>query len=84
MLRSTVTANSRPRMMATIQAGARSICTSETNAAGDQQLVGERIHQLAERCDLLAAARQIAVEPVGQRGQRENGGADQFLRHAEE
>ena len=29
MLRSTVTANSRPRITATIQAGARSICTSE-------------------------------------------------------
>jgi len=28
-----VTANSRPMMMATIQAGARSICTSEMNAA---------------------------------------------------
>ena len=33
MPRSTVTANSRPRITATIQAGARSICTSETSAA---------------------------------------------------
>ena len=32
-LRRAVTANSRPMMMATIHAGARSICTSEMNAA---------------------------------------------------
>ncbi len=31
--RSTVTANSRPRITSTIQAGARSICTSESSAA---------------------------------------------------
>ena len=37
---------------------------------GDQQLVGERIHQLPEGRDLLAAPRQIAVEPVGQRRER--------------
>ena len=32
-----------------------------------QQLVGERVHHLAERRDLLAAPRQVAVEPVGER-----------------
>ena len=55
---------------ATIHAGARSICTSEMSAAGDQQLVGERIDDLPERRDLLAPPRQVAVEPVGERGER--------------
>ena len=68
---------------ATIHAGARSICTSEISAAERQQLVGERIDDLPERRDLLAAARQIAVGPVGERGQAENRGADELLRHAE-
>ena len=71
-------------MTATIQAGARSICTSEMSAADDQQLVGQRIDELAERRDLLAPARQVAVEPVGQRRQPEDRGADEFLRHAED
>ena len=33
----------------------------------DEQLVGQRIHPLAEAGDLLAAPREIAVEPVGER-----------------
>ncbi len=82
-LRSTVTANSRPMMTATIQAGARPICTSEMKRRRDEQLVGERIHQLPEGRDLLAAARQVAVEPVGERGQPEDGRADELLADAE-
>ena len=72
-LRSPVTANSRPMMIATIQAGARSSCTSEMSAADDEQLVGERIDQLPERRDLLAPPREVAVEPVGERREAEDG-----------
>ena len=68
---------------ATIHAGARSICTSEIERGERQQFVGERIDELPERRDLLAAARQIAVGPVGERGEAENRGADELRRHAE-
>ena len=44
---------------------------------GGQQLVGDRIEQLAEHRDLLAAPRQVTVQPVGQRGDAE----DQRRRH---
>ena len=49
-----------------------------------EQLVGERIDDLTERRHLLAPARQVAVEPVGERREREDGGADQLLPHAED
>jgi hypothetical protein len=42
-------------------------------------LVGEGIDDLAEGRDLLAPARQVAIEPVGEGRQREDRGADQFL-----
>ena len=48
MLRSTVTANSRPMITATIHAGARSELDERDERRRDQQLVGERIQQLAE------------------------------------
>jgi hypothetical protein len=38
-----------------------------------QQLVRERVHHLAQRGDLLAAPGQVAVQPVGQRCQPEDG-----------
>ena len=38
----------------------------------DQQLVGERVHQLAEGRDRVARAREVAVDEVGRRGQRED------------
>ncbi len=38
----------------------------------DEQLVGERIHELAEVGDLVAAAGDVAVEPVGRGGKRED------------
>jgi hypothetical protein len=38
----------------------------------DQQLVGERVHQLAKGRDRVARARQVAVDEVGRRGQRED------------
>jgi len=44
---------------------------------GRQQLVGDRIEQLAQHRDLLAAPRQVAVQPVRQRGDAE----DQRRRH---
>ena len=54
------------------------------SAAERQQLVGERIDDLAERRDLLAAARQVAVGPVGERREAEDRRADELLRHAED
>ena len=42
-----------------------------------------RIHHAAERGHLAAPARQIAVEPVGERGQAENRRANERRRHAE-
>ena len=38
----------------------------------DQQLVGDRVHQLAERRDRVARAREVAVEQVGERRDREH------------
>ena len=74
-----MTANSRPMMSATIQAGARSSCTSEMNAAEVSSLSASGSMHLAERRDLLAAPRQVAVEPVGERREREDRRADQLL-----
>ena len=76
-----MTANSRPMMTATIQAGARSICTSEMNAAEIRSLSASGSMQLAERRDLLPPPRQVAVEPVGQRGQPKMAAADELLRN---
>ena len=45
---------------------------------GDQQLVGQRIHPLAEPGDLPAPPRQIAVEPVGERRDPEDRRAEEF------
>jgi len=47
----------------------------------DQQFVGKRIHPLTKRRDLPASARQIPVEPVGQRGEAKNGRAENLLAH---
>jgi hypothetical protein len=38
----------------------------------DQELVGDGIHELAERRDLLARAREVPVDGVGDRGHRED------------
>ena len=37
-----------------------------------QQLVGQRVHPLTETGDLLAATREVAVEPVGERRDGKN------------
>ena len=71
-LRSPVTASSRPMMTATIQAGARSSCTSEMNAADVSSLSASGSIIRPSDGHLPAAARQIAVEPVGERGQAED------------
>ena len=65
-----MTANSRPMMTATIHAGARSICTSEMSAAMVSSLSASGSMNWPSGGDLLAAAREIAVEPVGERGER--------------
>ena len=72
MLRSTVTANSLPRITATIQAGHDIVLQQRGERRGDEQLVGERIEKLPERRDLLVPPRQIAVEPVRDRREAEN------------
>jgi hypothetical protein len=41
-----------------------------------EELVGNGIHHPAERGDLPAAPREVAIEPVGDRRQPEDGGAD--------
>ena len=46
---------------------------------GDQKLVGQRIEQHAHGRDLAAAARQIAVDAVGDRGRDEQRRRQQFL-----
>ena len=83
MLRSTVTANLAAENHHH-HPGRRQVHLHERHERrGDQQLVGQRIHDLPERGDLLAAARQVAVEPVGQRRQAEDRRADQLLPHAQ-
>ena len=47
-----------------------------------QQFVGDRIEDLAEPCHLATAAGQVAVEPVGQRGNAEDRCRHEFFRHA--
>ena len=79
-----MTANSRPMMIATIQAGARSICTSEMNAAEISSLSASGSMTCPSARDLLAAAREVAVEPVGERREAEDRGADELLADAED
>jgi len=49
---------------------------------GDQELVRQRVHELPERRDLLPAAREVAIEPVGQRRQAEDRRPHQFFANA--
>ena len=57
-------------------ASTRSRLTQREQRGGDQQLVGDRVHHLAERGHRLARARDVAVEPVRQRGDHEHEGRD--------
>jgi hypothetical protein len=50
----------------------------------NQQLVGERVHELPELRHLPAAAGEVAVQPVRQRRDAEDGGAEDLPRHAED
>ena len=61
------TRNSRPMMMTAIHGGttARIVGDQDDVGGGDHQLVGERVEQHAQRRDLVAAAREVAVEAVG-------------------
>ena len=67
-----VTANSRPRMIITIQAGTRVHLHQGEEGRRRQQLVGQRIQQDPELRDLVPPPREIAVEVVGQDGQAED------------
>ena len=71
-IRSTVTASSR--VMITIAThAAQPVQRHERDQRGDdQQLVRERVHQLAERRHRVARAREVAVDEVRQRGEREH------------
>ena len=69
---------------ATIHDCARSICTSEISAAEVSSLSASGSITWPKRRDLLAAAGEVAVEPVGERGEREDRRADELLRHAED
>ena len=66
MLRSTVTTNSRPRITGDHPGGREIHLDERDERRGDEQLVGQRIHQLPQRRDLLAATREVAVEEIGQ------------------
>ena len=45
----------------------------------DENLVCERVHELAEVGDLVAAAREVAVEPVGARDEHEDARGNEAL-----
>src|SRR6267154_890684 len=51
---------------------------------GDHQLVGDRVEKRAERGGLVQAPREVAVEPVGDRGRDEQRGRNQVLFAARE
>ena len=61
-IRSTVTANSRAMITIATQGAIRSERHQRDQRRDDQQLVGERVHQLAEVRDAAARARDVAVE----------------------
>ena len=71
-LRRPVTANSRPRMIITIQAGTASISTRDRNAAAVSSLSASGSSRMPEAGHLVAPAREIAVEVVGEHGQAED------------
>ena len=84
MLRSTVTGELAPEDHGHHPRRREIHLDQRDERGGDQQLVGQRIHELPERRDLLAPPREVAVEPVGQRGDAEDRRADELLRHAED
>ena len=51
---------------------------------GDQQLVRQRVHELAELRHLPAAPGQVAVQPVRERRGTEDGRAQDLLGHADD
>jgi len=51
---------------------------------GDEQLVGERIHPLADAGHLAAAPGEKAIEPVGERGHAENGRTEDLVADPED
>ena len=51
---------------------------------GHEELVGQRVHPLPEARDLLAAPGEEAVEPIGQRRDAKDDGAQQLFAHPEE
>ena len=51
----------------------------EDEGGGDHELVGEGVEEHAEGGDLAAAAGEVAVEAVGDRGGDEEDGGDDFL-----
>ena len=72
--RSPVTAISRAMITIATQACRRFERDERDERGGDQQLVGERVHQLAEGGDRVARAGEITIEAVGKRGEGEDGG----------
>ena len=66
------TMNSRAMMTIAIHAGSTSSLDEREERGGDEQLVGERVDELAEGGDLVARAREVAVDAVGRGEQRED------------
>lgn len=59
-----MTANSRAMTMNTIQLAMRPLADKDHHAGRDQQLVGQRIEELAEIRDLIIMARDVAVDKI--------------------
>ena len=76
--RSPDTANSRPITTTTIHAGARPELDERDERRRDQELVGDRVEQRAERRDLGAAASEPAVEEVGRDRRQEDHETDRL------
>ena len=70
---------SRPTMMAAgyREQHGRIVLHQHDQGDGDHELVGHRVEKGAENGRLLQTPGKIAIEPVGHRGQTEDGGAEQ-------
>ena len=63
-------------MITIIQARRQAELDQRDERSGHQQLVGDRIEQRAEPRHLVVAAREVAVEEVGDRGDEKDGQAE--------
>jgi len=67
------TANSRPMIMTTIQAGTTCSCHQRDQRGGNQHLIGNGIEQRSDGGDLSPTPGQEAIEQVGAGRSQKNG-----------